>query len=42
LSRIKKDLPHDMLGESASMLVMLGAGDVYFGDKGIEILNLPD
>ena len=42
LSRIKKDLPHDMLGESASNLVMLGAGDVYFGDKGIEILNLPD
>jgi len=42
LSRIKKDLPHDMLGESASNLVMLGAGDVYFGDKGIEILNLPE
>ncbi|HEV2133609.1 MAG TPA: hypothetical protein VGR47_05050 [Terracidiphilus sp.] len=42
LSRIKKDLPHDMLGESASNDVMLGAGDVYFGDKGVEILNLPD
>jgi len=42
LSRIRKDLPHDMLGESASNLVMLGAGDVYFGDKGIVILNLPD
>ena len=42
LSRIKRDLPHDMLGESASNLVMLGAGDVYFGDEGIEILNLPD
>jgi hypothetical protein len=42
LSRIEKDLPHDMLGENASMLVMLGAGDVYFGEKGIEILNLPD
>lgn len=42
LSRIKKDLPHDMLGENASLLVMLGPGDLYFGDKGIEILNLPD
>jgi len=42
LSRIKMDLPHDMLGESARNLVMLGAGDAYFGDKGIEILNLPD
>jgi hypothetical protein len=42
LSRIKKDLPHDMLGESSSLLVMLGSGDVWFGDKGIEILNLPD
>jgi hypothetical protein len=31
-----------MLGESASDLVRLGAGDVYFGDKGIEVLNLPD
>jgi len=41
LSRIKKDLPHDMLGDS-SLLVMLGPGDVWFGDKGIEILNLPD
>jgi hypothetical protein len=42
LSRIRKDLPHDMLGENSSLLVMLGAGDVWFGDKGIEILNLPD
>lgn len=42
LSRIKKDLPHDMLGESSSSLVMLGQGDVWFGDKGIEVLNLPD
>jgi hypothetical protein len=42
LSRIKKDLPHDMLGENSSLLVMLGPGDVWFGDKGIEILNLPD
>jgi len=42
LSRIKKDLPHDMLGESRSLLVSLGAGDVYFGDKGIEVLNLPN
>jgi hypothetical protein len=42
LSRIKKDLPHDMLGESSSLLVSLGPGDVYFGEKGIEVLNLPD
>ncbi len=42
LSRIKKDLPHDMLGENSSLLVMLGPGDVWFGDKGIEILNLPN
>jgi hypothetical protein len=42
LSRIKKDLPHDMFGENSSLLVMLGPGDVWFGDKGIEILNLPD
>jgi hypothetical protein len=42
LSQIKKDLPHDMLGENSSLLVMLGPGDVWFGDKGIEILNLPD
>ncbi len=42
LARIKRDLPHDMLGEGASLLVRLGAGDVYFGNKGIEILNLPD
>ncbi len=42
LSRIKKDLPHDMLGESSSLLVRLGPGDVYFGEKGIEVLNLPD
>lgn len=42
LSRIKKDLPHDMLGENSSLLVMLGQGDVWFGDKGIEVLNLPD
>ncbi|MDR3738512.1 MAG: hypothetical protein P4L40_05780 [Terracidiphilus sp.] len=42
LARIKKDLPHDMLGESSSLLVGLGQGDVYFGDKGIEVLNLPD
>lgn len=41
LSRIKKDLPHDMLGESSSLLVMLGSGDVWSGDKGIEALNLP-
>jgi hypothetical protein len=41
LSRIKKDLPHDMLGDS-SLLVMLGSGDVWFGDNGIEVLNLPD
>ncbi len=41
LLRIKKDLPHDMLGDS-SLLVTLGPGDVWFGDKGIEILNLPD
>jgi hypothetical protein len=42
LSQIKKDLPHDMLGENSSLLVMLGSGDVWFGDKGIEVLNLPD
>jgi hypothetical protein len=42
LSRIKKDLPHDMLGENSSLLVTLGPGDVWFGDKGIEVLNLPD
>lgn len=42
LSQIKKDLQHDMLGENSSLLVMLGPGDVYFGDKGIEVLNLPD
>jgi len=42
LLRIKKDLPHDMLGESSSLLVTLGPGDVYFGEKGIEVLNLPD
>ena len=42
LSRIKKDLPHEMLGESSSLLVSLGPGDVYFGEKGIEVLNLPD
>lgn len=42
LLRIKKDLPHDMLGESSSLMVMLGAGDVWFDDKGIEVLNLPD
>jgi hypothetical protein len=41
LSRIKKDLPHDMLGDKSD-LVMLGSGDVWFGDKGIEVLNLPD
>lgn len=41
LSRIKKDLPHDMLGDS-SLMVMLGSGDVWFDDKGIEVLNLPD
>ena len=42
LSRIRKDLPHDMLGENSSLLVMLGPGDVWFGGKGIEVLNLPD
>jgi hypothetical protein len=42
LSRIKKDLPHDMLGENSSLLVMLGQGDVWFGEKGIEVLNLTD
>lgn len=42
LTRIKRDLPHDMLGESSSLLVMLGRGDVWFGDKGIEVLNLPE
>jgi hypothetical protein len=42
LTRIRKDLPHDMLGENSSLLVMLGPGDVWFGDKGVEILNLPD
>lgn len=42
LSQIKKDLPHDMLGENSSLLVRLGPGDIYFGDKGIEVLNLPD
>jgi hypothetical protein len=42
LSRIKKDLPHDMLGNSSSQLVMLGRGDVWFGDMGIEVLNPPD
>jgi hypothetical protein len=42
LLRIKKDLPHDMLGESSSLMVMLGAGDVWFDDKGIEVINLPD
>jgi hypothetical protein len=31
-----------MLGESSSLMVMLGAGDVWFDDKGIEVLNLPD
>lgn len=42
LSRIRQDLPHDMLGDSASLLVGLGNGDVWFGDKGVEVLNLPD
>ena len=42
LSRIKKDLPHDMLGGTSSLSVSLGPGDVWFGDKGIEVLNLPD
>jgi len=40
LSQIKKDVPHDMLGENSSQLVMLGPGDVWFGEKGIEVLNL--
>jgi hypothetical protein len=31
-----------MLDESSSLLVRLGPGDVYFGEKGIEVLNLPD
>jgi hypothetical protein len=42
LSRIKKDLPHDMLGDNSTLLVGLGPGDVWFADKGIEIHNLPD
>jgi hypothetical protein len=42
LSQIKKDLPHDMLGGSSSLLVMLGNGDVWYGEKGIEVLNVPD
>jgi hypothetical protein len=42
LSRIKKDLPHDMLGGTSSLSVTLGSGDVWFGDKGVEVLNLPD
>jgi len=38
---IKKDMPHDMWGDKSG-LVMLGNGDVWFGDNGIEVLNLPD
>jgi len=41
LSKIKKDVPHDMRGDKSG-LVMLGHGDVWFGDKGVEVLNLPN
>ena len=40
--RIKKDLLHDMLGENSRLLVTLGNGDVWSGNNGIEVLNLPD
>jgi hypothetical protein len=39
LAALKKDIPHDM--GVAQGQAMLGAGDVWFGDKGATALNLP-
>jgi len=39
LELLKKDMPHDMSVIQGQ--AMLGNGDVYFGDKGATVLNLP-